>query len=55
MLGRDPTLHRPPRVSWDNLITALGEAGVSVTEQDLIEAPLTVELAAEVKAELERS
>ena len=54
MLGRDPTLHRPPRLSWDNLITALDEAGVSVTERDLIEAPLTIELSPEVQAELDR-
>jgi hypothetical protein len=53
MLGRDPDLHRPPRLSWDNLITALAEHGVHVTEQELIEAPLTVELDAEVTADLE--
>jgi hypothetical protein len=49
MLGRDPTLHRPPRLSWNNLITALDEAGVPVAERDLIEAPLTIELAPEVQ------
>ena len=55
MLGRDPTLHRPPRLSWGNLITALDDAGVSVTERDLIEAPLIIELAPEVQAELDRA
>jgi hypothetical protein len=54
MLGRDPTLHRPPRLSSGKLIDALDEAGVSVTERDLIETPLTVELAPEVQAELDR-
>ena len=54
MLGRDPTLHRPPRLSWGGLIKAFDEAGVSVTERDLIEAPLTVELAPDVQAELDR-
>jgi hypothetical protein len=54
MLGRDPTLHRPPRLSWDKLITALDEAGVSVIDRDLIAAPLTIELAPDVQAELER-
>ena len=53
MLGRDPTLHRPPRLSWQRLIDALDEASLSVTERDLIEAPLTVELAPEVEVELE--
>ena len=53
MLGRDPELHRPPRLSWDNLITALAEHGVQVTEQELIEAPLTVELDDEVTADLD--
>lgn len=54
MLGRDPTLHHPPRLSWDKLIAALDEAGVSVTERDLIEAPLIVELAPDLEAELDR-
>jgi hypothetical protein len=35
MLGRDPTLHRPPRLSWDKLIRALDEAGVAVSERGL--------------------
>jgi hypothetical protein len=54
MLGRDPTLHRPPRLSWQKLIEAFDEAGLSVTERDLTAAPLTVELAPEVQAELDR-
>lgn len=40
--------------SWDGLINALSEAGVRATERDLIEAPLTIELAPEVQAELDR-
>jgi hypothetical protein len=55
MLGRDPDLHHPPRLSWQKLISALRDAGISVTEQDLIAAPLTVELSSEVQTELDRS
>ncbi|MGZ6564560.1 MAG: hypothetical protein ACXVFQ_23430 [Solirubrobacteraceae bacterium] len=54
MLGRDPALHHPPRLSWHNLVKALDHAGISVTERDLIEAPLTIELAPETQAELDR-
>jgi hypothetical protein len=53
MLGRDPLLHRPPRLAWDNLIKALATAGVIASEQDLIDAPLTIELDPEVQAELD--
>ncbi len=55
MLGRDPSLHRPPRLAWENLIEALEQAGVHVSERELIDAPLTVELTPEVQAELERA
>lgn len=54
MLGRDPELHRPPRLSWSKLIKALAEHGIQVTDQDLINAPLTVELRPDVQAELDR-
>ncbi|MGO9974777.1 MAG: hypothetical protein ACLP01_18625 [Solirubrobacteraceae bacterium] len=53
MLGRDPSLHRPPRLSWGKLIATLAEHGIQVTEQDLINAPLTVELDPDVQADLE--
>lgn len=52
MLGRDPDQHRPPRLSWGQLIAALANVGVSVTEKELIDAPLTIELSPEVKAQL---
>jgi hypothetical protein len=52
MLGRDPEQHRPPRLSWGQLIDALANVGVCVTEQELIDTPLTVELSPEVKAQL---
>jgi hypothetical protein len=55
MLGRDPSLHRPPRLARQHLIDNLEEAGVHVTECELIDAPLTVELTPEVQAELERA
>ena len=52
MLGRDPEQHRPPRLSWGHLIDALANVGVAVTEQELIDAPLIIELAPAVKAQL---
>jgi hypothetical protein len=52
MLGRDPELHRPPRLSWGQLIDALADAGVTTTEQELIAAPLTIELTPEVQTQL---
>jgi hypothetical protein len=55
MLGRDPSLHRPPRLSWHSLIRALDQAGVRVSERDLIDVPLTIELTPEVQAELDRT
>ncbi len=55
MLGRDPDLHHPPRLAWDGSIAALAEAGVHVTERDLIETPFTVELTSGVQAELDPS
>jgi hypothetical protein len=54
MLGRDPELHRPPRLAWDNLIAALGRAGLAVTEEQLMAAPLVLELDAELQAALDR-
>ena len=55
MLGRDPDQHRPPRLAWGNLMDALTDAGVVVTEQELIDAPLTIELSPEVKAQHART
>lgn len=48
MLGRDPEQHRPPRLSWANLIKALGNEGIMVSEDDLVATPLTIEFASEV-------
>ena len=55
MLGRDLELHQPPRLSWQNLIVALHQVGIEVTEPELILAPLTIELTPEVQAELDRA
>lgn len=52
MLGRDPELHRPPRLAWGGLIDALAGTGIVATEQELIEAPLTIELSPEAKAQI---
>ena len=54
MLGRDPKLHRPPRFAWSGLIDALAGTGIVVTEQALIDAPLTIELSPEVEAQTAR-
>ena len=51
MLGRDPK-HRPSRLSWGQLTRAPANPGVSLTEQELIDAPLTIELSPQVKAQL---
>jgi len=50
MLGRDPEQHRPPRLSWGNLVKALADVGVVVSEDDLVDAPLTVEFDADVRS-----
>jgi hypothetical protein len=52
MLGRDPKLHRPPRLAWGGLIDALVGAGIVVSEQELIDARLTIELSPEARAEI---
>ncbi len=52
MLGRDPKLHRPPRLAWDGLIAALAGTGIAVSEQELIDAPLTIELSPEASAQI---
>ena len=52
MLGRDPKLHRPPRLAWGGLIDALAGTGIVVSEQELIDAPLTIELSAEARAQI---
>ena len=52
--GRDPTLDRPPRLSWDRLIAALAASGVRVTEQEMIDVPLEVELTPELESDLAR-
>jgi hypothetical protein len=52
MLGRDPEQHRPPRLSWQTLIDRLAEAGIEVTEQQLIGLPFRCEFSAPLRAEL---
>lgn len=52
MLGRDPELHRPPRLAWHRLLAALASERVHVTEDELIAAPLTLQLSDEVRAEI---
>lgn len=52
MLGRDPEQHRPPRLSWETLIDRLAEAGIDVTEEQLIGLPFRCEFSARLHAEL---
>ena len=46
-LGRDPEMHRPPRLSWGLLIELLAEHGKVVTEEELIAMPFVFEFPAE--------
>lgn len=55
MLGRDPELHRPPRLSWGDLLKALESGGIQVTEEDLLNVPLELDLSADVKEEIQVS
>ncbi len=52
MLGRDPALHRPPRLAWGQLIKALADRGIQMSEQELTDVPITIELDEEVAARL---
>lgn len=54
MLGRDPEMHRPPRLSWEFLIELLAEHGKVVSEEELIAMPFRFEFAAEALAALEQ-
>jgi len=47
LLGRDPEMHRPPRLSWDPLIELLGDNGTVVTEDELIAMPFVFEFSAQ--------
>ena len=53
-LGRDPDQHRPPRLSWGRLQEALAQAGIKVTEEELIALPLNIELSDQVQTEIAR-
>ncbi len=52
MLGREPRQHRPPRLAWEGLQRALTEVRVDASEEELIAAPLIVELSPEAEAEV---
>ena len=54
LLGRNPALHRPPRLAWDGLIVALREADIHVTEEQLIATELTLDFADNVCAEIKQ-
>jgi len=55
MLGRDPEQHRPPKLAWGGLIAALAANGIHVSEKELIESALTMELDRDVTAALDVS
>lgn len=52
MLGRDPEQDRPPELAWGNLVATLSTAGLTVSEADLIAAPLRVALTPDVEDDL---
>jgi hypothetical protein len=52
-LGRKPGSHRPRRPSWGCLIRALEQVDITVSEEELIALPLTMELDDELRAEME--
>ena len=54
LLGRDPEMHRPPRLSWGHLIELLAEHGKVVSEEELIAMPFQFEFPAEALAALEQ-
>jgi hypothetical protein len=54
-LGRDPEMHRPPRLSWGHLIELLAEHGKVVTEEELIAMPFAYEFPAESLAAFEKA
>jgi hypothetical protein len=54
MLGRDPALHRPPRLAWQSLLAALRAVNLYVTVEQLNEVPFFVILDDDVEVELAR-
>ncbi len=54
-LGRDPEMHRPPRLSWGHLIELLAEHGKVGSEEDLIAMPSRFEFSAEALAAFEKA
>jgi hypothetical protein len=55
LLGRDPEMRRPPRLSWGPLIELLAEHGKVVTEEELIAMPFVFEFPAESFAAFEKA
>lgn len=53
LLGRDPEIHRPPRLSWGPLIELLAAHGKVVSEEELIAMPFLFEFSPEALAALE--
>ncbi len=53
LLGRDPEMHRPPRLSWDPLIELLAEHGKVVSEEELIAMPFVFEFSPQSLSALE--
>jgi hypothetical protein len=52
LLGRDPEMHRPPRLSWGPLIELLAAHGKVVSEDELIAMPFAFEFSSEALAVL---
>ncbi len=54
MLGRDPEMHRPPRLSWGPLIELAAQHGRVVSERELTAMPFVFEFSADAVAALEQ-
>ena len=55
LLGRDPEMHRPPRLSWGPVIELLAEHGKVVAEEELTAMPFVFEFPAESLAAFEKA
>jgi hypothetical protein len=55
LLGRDPEMHRAPRLSWGPLIELLAEHGKVVAEEELIAMPFVFEFPAESLAAFQKA
>jgi hypothetical protein len=53
LFGRDPEQEPPPRLSWGSLMKTLHEAGIDISEDELVAAPFVFEFSDELLAEVD--